>query len=114
MVEVVPVGVGDQECIEFAQVLDGGDRDPAAHVEDAGAQQGVGQQPDAGELDEHRRMPNVGERAAVSRHYDVALTGSCSASGTGASWSSRRQPLRTSCTLAAPMIGSGGGGRTSG
>jgi hypothetical protein len=24
MVEVVPVGVGDQECIEFAQVLDGG------------------------------------------------------------------------------------------
>jgi hypothetical protein len=37
-------------------------------VEDAGSQQGVGQEAPAGELDEDRRMTHVGEPAGAPRH----------------------------------------------
>ena len=53
---MVAVRVRDQDRVECAEACGRGDRRAAAQRTDAAAQQRVGQQPGAAELDQHRRV----------------------------------------------------------
>ena len=59
-VEVVVVGMGDEDCVDAAQGA-GVDPHAAAQMRDAGPQQRVGEEADAVERDEHGRVPDEGD-----------------------------------------------------
>jgi len=67
-VEVVAMGVGEQHEIDPGQLLVGRLRgDPAQHLEDPRPQQRIGHHPHPVDLDQDRRMPEVGDGGHRSR-----------------------------------------------
>ena len=85
---MIAVRVGDEDRIERSQVLDRGSRGVAAHVQDAVAEQWVGQQSQPGQLDQHRRVTNVGEPARLGHRYGVvAVVVAVLVVGVVAAWS---------------------------
>src|ERR1700722_14429113 len=110
MIEVVTMGVGDEDRRERSEVLDDRYRDAATNVENARAEQRIRQQPGVPELGQHRGMPDVCEPVLTGSDHGVAAT----FSRVGVSASSVRHPLSSSWTPAAPTIGSDGAGSSTG
>ena len=115
-VEMVEVGVGDEDRVERQQIarVPGGGH-PASDVEDAWAQQGVA----SGFASPRARSGRWRARRRSARCRRPTATAGRSRSrrrsaGPGSPWSGWRQPLRTSCTRAAPTIGSAGRGSSAG
>ena len=58
---MVVMEVGDQDRVEVGRRLAGGRRALAAEVHQPRAQNRVGEEPHAVELEQHRRVPDVGD-----------------------------------------------------
>ena len=72
---MVAMCMGDEDCVRASERLQV-DRRPTMQMRDTAAQQRVGQQPDAIELDKHSRMADVEDAAhgASMRHAGTTVS----------------------------------------
>ena len=104
MIEMVTMGVGDEDRRERHELLDHRERNAATNVKDAGAEERIRQQPGVPQFGQHGGVPDVREPVLTGSDHGVAGT----AWGVGVSASSVRHRLSSSWTPAAPTIGSDG------
>ena len=112
-IEMVTVRMGDENRVKREQPVDRRGGWLPADVEDT-TEQRIGEEPHTRKLDQDGRMTDVRDGVRALRHYASPLTASGAVVRGGSPSSRRRQPISTSCTLAAPTIGSDGSGRSAG